>query len=222
MLSVLRENAAPMVELLLKHNADPRARSTVDGARAWRGASAICVVRPPRLLLLALAPLTWHMRGAGRTALHNAAEYGDEPAARALLAGGAAVDAKTMGGATPAHLAMLRRGPQAQPIVCLLTFWAADVEAAAAARLALGGPGSRLLGVAGRDNCASGRGGGSRSGAGCSVGGSRGAGCSMGGSSRNGGSIHGIGLSNHPMLKQHGSSAALLLLDAGAQPAVPV
>ena len=37
MLSVLRENAAPMVELLLKHNADPRARSTVDGARA-RGA----------------------------------------------------------------------------------------------------------------------------------------------------------------------------------------
>ena len=128
-----------------------------------------------------------------------------------------------MGGATPAHLAMLRRGPQAQPIVCLLTFWAADVEAAAAARLALGGPGSRLLGVAGRDNCASGRGGGENSRGGWSAGGgSRGAGCSMGGSSHNGNSVHGIGLSNHPMMKQHGSSAALLLLDAGAQPAVPV
>ena len=126
-----------------------------------------------------------------------------------------------MGGATPAHLALIRRGAAAQPIVCLLTFWAADVEAAAAARLALGGPGSRLLGAAGRDNCASGKGGGSSRG-GWSTGGSRGAGCSMGGSSRNGNSVHSIGLSNHPMLKQHGSSAALLLLDAGAQPAVPV
>jgi hypothetical protein len=69
-------------------------------------------------------------------AWYNAAEYGDEPAARALLAGGAAVDSKTNGGATPAQLALLRRDPQAQPIVCLLTFWAADVEAALVERCA--------------------------------------------------------------------------------------
>jgi hypothetical protein len=165
--------------------------------------------------------LTW-LR-AGRTALHNAAEYGDEPSARALLAGGAVVDARTVGGATPAQLALLRRGTQAQAIVCLLSFWAADMEAANAAKLRLGGPGSSWLGASGRDNCTSTRGGGSASGRAFSMGGSRGvAHCSTHGSSRGGGSVHGEGLSNHPMMKQHGSHAAMLMLDAGAKVAVPV
>ena len=177
-----------------------------------RSAAALCV---------SSRALTW-LR-AGRTALHNAAEYGDEPSARALLAGGAVVDARTVGGATPAQLALLRRGTQAQAIVCLLSFWAADMEAANAAKLRLGGPGSSWLGASGRDNCTSTRGGGSASGREFSMGGSRGvAHCSTHGSSRGGGSVHGEGLSNHPMMKQHGSHAAMLMLDAGAKVAVPV
>ena len=89
---------------------------------------------------------------------------------------------------------------------------------AGAAKLTQSGPGSRLLGAAGRDNVtnASSRGGfGSVSGrATRSTGGSRGAGCSVHGSRH--GSVHGEGLSNHPMHAQHGSCAALMLLDAGA------
>jgi hypothetical protein len=173
--------------------------------------------RAPRAHADARCPATH----AGRTALHNAAEYADEPVARALLSGGAAVDAKTLRGVTPSQMALARTDAGGAALLGLFTFWAADVEAAAAARLRIGGQGSRVLssilngnrsshdgGGAAAHSSRGGGGGGSRSGYGGSYGGSH------GGGSRSGASGS-FGLSNHPMRQQHGSSAAMQLMGDG-------
>lgn len=100
------DSRADMVALLLAHGADPNARDNhsatplhMTARRAtMRGAAQVAArVRMVRLLLAAGARLDARDE-VGATPLHWAAQWGDVPIARALLAAGADVNAVATGG----------------------------------------------------------------------------------------------------------------------------
>lgn len=121
LLRAIEGGRAGMVELLLRHGADPNREQEVfdeegeihlDSRGPLTLAAQLGATRIVALLLQAGADVDWCSPVDGRTALHHAARLGDSLTARLLVAGGARTSQEDIQGLRPLDLALEADAPR--------------------------------------------------------------------------------------------------------------